>query len=50
MKRLRIRPNGTVSSHRSGAPRDLMGIEGGVFKNLVENSGEKDVLEKMIFA
>ncbi|CAG7965014.1 unnamed protein product [Penicillium nalgiovense] len=33
-----------------GSPRDLMGIEGGVFKNLVENSGEKDVLEKMIFA
>ncbi|KAJ5788264.1 hypothetical protein N7457_003254 [Penicillium paradoxum] len=32
-----------------GSPRDLMGIEGGVFKNLVENSGEKDVLEKMIF-
>ncbi|OQE30871.1 hypothetical protein PENFLA_c002G04157 [Penicillium flavigenum] len=33
-----------------GTPRDLMGIEGGVFKNLVEKSGEKDVLEKMIFA
>ncbi|KAJ6125159.1 ABC transporter integral membrane type 1 [Penicillium samsonianum] len=33
-----------------GTPRDLMGIEGGVFKNLVENSGEKEVLEKMIFA
>jgi ABC-type multidrug transport system fused ATPase/permease subunit len=33
-----------------GSPRDLMGIEGGVFKNLVENSGEKEVLEKMIFA
>jgi hypothetical protein len=27
-----------------------MGIEGGVFKKLVENSGEKDVLEKMTFA
>ncbi|KAK4934989.1 hypothetical protein LTR66_015516 [Elasticomyces elasticus] len=33
-----------------GSPRELMEIEGGVFKNLVENSGEKDVLEKMIFA
>ena len=33
-----------------GTPRDLMGIEGGVFKKLVENSGEKDVLEKMTFA
>ncbi|KXG53717.1 ABC transporter, integral membrane type 1 [Penicillium griseofulvum] len=33
-----------------GSPKDLMGIEGGVFKNLVENSGEKEVLEKMIFA
>ncbi|KAF9247626.1 hypothetical protein DTO027I6_732 [Penicillium roqueforti] len=33
-----------------GTPRDLMGIEGGVFKNLVDNSGEKEVLEKMIFA
>ncbi|KAJ5757946.1 uncharacterized protein N7511_006640 [Penicillium nucicola] len=32
-----------------GTPRDLMGIEGGVFRNLVENSGEKEVLEKMIF-
>ncbi|CAG7931866.1 unnamed protein product [Penicillium olsonii] len=33
-----------------GSPRELMGIEGGIFKNLVENSGEKEVLEKMIFA
>ncbi|KAJ5824161.1 ABC transporter integral membrane type 1 [Penicillium robsamsonii] len=33
-----------------GTPKDLMGIEGGVFKNLVENSGEKEVLEEMIFA
>ncbi|KAJ5428287.1 P-loop containing nucleoside triphosphate hydrolase protein [Penicillium cf. griseofulvum] len=32
-----------------GSPKDLMGIQGGMFKNLVENSGEKDVLEKMIF-
>jgi ABC-type multidrug transport system fused ATPase/permease subunit len=32
-----------------GTPRDLMGIEGGVFRNLVENSGEKEILEKMIF-
>jgi ABC-type multidrug transport system fused ATPase/permease subunit len=31
-----------------GAPKDLMMIEDGVFKNLVENSGEKAVLEKMI--
>ncbi|OQE38966.1 hypothetical protein PENCOP_c007G03996 [Penicillium coprophilum] len=33
-----------------GTPKELMGIEGGVFKNLVENSGEKEVLEEMIFA
>lgn len=32
-----------------GAPKDLMGIEDGVFKNLVDNSGEKAVLDKMIF-
>lgn len=32
-----------------GAPRELMEIEDGVFKNLVDNSGEKAVLEKMIF-
>ncbi|KAJ5096035.1 hypothetical protein NUU61_005391 [Penicillium alfredii] len=32
-----------------GTPRELMGIEGGVFRNLVENSGEKEVLHKMIF-
>ncbi|KAJ5731311.1 uncharacterized protein N7483_005819 [Penicillium malachiteum] len=32
-----------------GKPRDLMDIENGVFKNLVDNSGEKAVLEKMIF-
>ncbi|OOQ84862.1 ABC transporter family protein [Penicillium brasilianum] len=32
-----------------GPPKDLMGIENGVFKNLVDNSGEKAVLEKMIF-
>ncbi|KAJ5308949.1 hypothetical protein PENANT_c020G05925 [Penicillium antarcticum] len=32
-----------------GTPKDLMGIEGGVFRNLVENSGEKELLEKMIF-
>lgn len=31
-----------------GAPKELMMIEDGVFKNLVENSGEKAVLEKMI--
>jgi ABC-type multidrug transport system fused ATPase/permease subunit len=33
-----------------GPPKELMGIENGVFKNLVDNSGEKAVLEKMIFA
>ncbi|KAJ5090648.1 hypothetical protein N7532_009332 [Penicillium argentinense] len=33
-----------------GPPKELMGIEDGVFKSLVENSGEKAVLEKMIFA
>ena len=33
-----------------GTPRDLMDIENGVFKNLVENSGEKAILEKMIFS
>lgn len=32
-----------------GAPRDLMEIENGVFKNLVDNSGEKAALDKMIF-
>lgn len=32
-----------------GSPRQLMGIQSGLFKNLVDNSGEKDVLEKMIF-
>lgn len=32
-----------------GSPKDLMVIKSGVFKNLVDNSGEKDVLEKMIF-
>ena len=32
-----------------GSPKDLMGIKSGVFKNLVDNSGEKDVLEKMFF-
>lgn len=33
-----------------GPPKELMGIENGVFKNLVDHSGEKAVLEKMIFA
>lgn len=32
-----------------GPPKELMEIEGGVFRNLVDNSGEKAVLEKMIF-
>ncbi|KAJ5141036.1 P-loop containing nucleoside triphosphate hydrolase protein [Penicillium atrosanguineum] len=32
-----------------GSPKDLMGVKSGVFKNLVDHSGEKDVLERMIF-
>ncbi|EPS30631.1 hypothetical protein PDE_05583 [Penicillium oxalicum 114-2] len=32
-----------------GRPDELMKIENGVFKSLVDNSGEKAVLEKMIF-
>lgn len=32
-----------------GPPRELMGIEGGVFKSLVEESGERRVLEDIIF-
>ncbi|KAL4881830.1 hypothetical protein BJY04DRAFT_227620 [Aspergillus karnatakaensis] len=32
-----------------GAPRELMGIEGGVFRNLVQKSGEKSVVEGIIF-
>ncbi|KAG2416315.1 hypothetical protein HFD88_007530 [Aspergillus terreus] len=32
-----------------GTPQDLMRIPGGVFRNLVENSGEKSVVEEMIF-
>ena len=32
-----------------GSPRDLMEIEGGIFRGLVENSGEKSVLEGIIF-
>lgn len=32
-----------------GKPKDLMGIKDGVFKSLVDNSGEKYVLENMIF-
>ncbi|KAB8235657.1 P-loop containing nucleoside triphosphate hydrolase protein [Aspergillus alliaceus] len=31
-----------------GPPLELLGIEGGVFRNLVENSGERAVLEEMI--
>lgn len=33
-----------------GSPRELLEIEGGFFKTLVENSGEKAVLEKIIYA
>jgi ABC-type Mn2+/Zn2+ transport system ATPase subunit len=32
-----------------GGPRELMGIEGGVFRNLVERSGERGVVEGVIF-
>ncbi|KKK21636.1 hypothetical protein ARAM_005251 [Aspergillus rambellii] len=32
-----------------GTPQELMKIEQGIFKNLVENSGEKTVLEQIIF-
>jgi ABC-type multidrug transport system fused ATPase/permease subunit len=32
-----------------GAPRELMGIQNGVFRNLVERSGERGVVERMIF-
>lgn len=31
-----------------GSPRELMAIEGGVFKGMVENSGEKERLREMI--
>lgn len=31
-----------------GSPRELMAIKGGIFKGLVEDSGEKDVLERII--
>ncbi|KAM5433565.1 hypothetical protein McanMca71_003424 [Microsporum canis] len=31
-----------------GAPKDLMNIENGVFKNLVENSGEREALESIV--
>ncbi|KAJ5201896.1 uncharacterized protein N7498_006559 [Penicillium cinerascens] len=32
-----------------GEPKDLMSIKDGVFKNLVDNSGEKAMVENMIF-
>ncbi|PYI29539.1 multidrug resistance-associated protein [Aspergillus indologenus CBS 114.80] len=32
-----------------GTPQELMAIEGGVFRNLVQNSGERAVLEEMIW-
>lgn len=32
-----------------GSPKDLMGIEGGIFRGLVDNSGEKSILEEIIF-
>ncbi|KAI1994791.1 hypothetical protein LOZ53_001750 [Ophidiomyces ophidiicola] len=32
-----------------GAPKELMGIEGGVFRSLVEESGERELLETVIF-
>jgi ABC-type multidrug transport system fused ATPase/permease subunit len=31
-----------------GSPRELLGIEGGVFKGMVAQSGEKEDLEKMV--
>ncbi|PYH42937.1 P-loop containing nucleoside triphosphate hydrolase protein [Aspergillus saccharolyticus JOP 1030-1] len=31
-----------------GAPRELLGIENGVFRTLVDHSGEKELLEKII--
>lgn len=31
-----------------GSPRELLGIENGVFRNLVENSGERETLEHII--
>ena len=31
-----------------GSPRELMEIEGGMFRSLVENSGERGVLEHII--
>ncbi|KAF7586657.1 hypothetical protein BBP40_008526 [Aspergillus hancockii] len=31
-----------------GTPQELIGIDGGIFKNLVESSGERAVLEEMI--
>ncbi|RAK72684.1 multidrug resistance-associated protein [Aspergillus fijiensis CBS 313.89] len=31
-----------------GAPKELLGIKNGVFRSLVDNSGEKEVLEKII--
>lgn len=32
-----------------GSPKELMKIEQGCFNKLVESSGEKDVVERMIF-
>jgi ABC-type multidrug transport system fused ATPase/permease subunit len=31
-----------------GSPRELMGIEGGVFRSLVEESGERERLMRVI--
>ena len=33
-----------------GEPRELLGIEGGVFKGMVERSGEKEELERGVGA
>ncbi|KAL5338006.1 hypothetical protein BJX70DRAFT_399102 [Aspergillus crustosus] len=33
----------------AASPRELMGVEGGVFRNLVERSGERGVVEGVIF-
>jgi ABC-type multidrug transport system fused ATPase/permease subunit len=32
-----------------GAPRELMGFQNGIFRNLVQRSGERGVVERMIF-
>lgn len=31
-----------------GSPRELLGIEGGLFRGMVEQSGEKEELERIV--